>query len=423
MITWILYVFGYICAWPVQWIFFKRRVYYEDKKDTSRYLKGGHLIVSNHKKLIDFALHMFTFPFHKLYCLMSELIYGHGKFVSWLMNLLGGIRVDRNRYDFGFISKCVDLLDRGKHVIVYPEARIPTTKRMLPFYPSYIMIALKAGVPIVPTYTDGNYGIFKRTHIVIGKKINLRDYCKSENPTKEELEYLNKLVRDKILELEKLCKREMNKDKYCQGIHPKYLFRDMGRFLVYTMNIYFRVKVKNAGKRKKNLKIKGGGVIVANHQSFVDPLVLMCAFWRRRVYILAAEVVFDKHKIRAWLLKKLGCIRIDRYSRDFDAFSKCLDVISAGNLLIVFPSGQINREEKAQEFKQGAALLAHQANAPLYPVYINKKPKGLGRFKVTMGEKVDVNSIRSSKSFNTKDLDLISNVLMEKVNELEGMKE
>ena len=103
-LVWIFFWVGKITLWPIQWLYFRKRVYYEDKKTTSRRIKGGALIVSNHKGLMDFPMSMFIFPFHKLYCLMSELIYNHGKLLAHLTNIVGGIRVDRKNYDFGFIA-------------------------------------------------------------------------------------------------------------------------------------------------------------------------------------------------------------------------------------------------------------------------------------------------------------------------------
>jgi hypothetical protein len=87
----ILYIIAIITSYPVQLIYFKRKVYYENKKTSSRKIKLGALIVSNHKAIIDFMNYMFLFPFRKVYCLMSELIYRANHFV---LDTLGGIRVD-----------------------------------------------------------------------------------------------------------------------------------------------------------------------------------------------------------------------------------------------------------------------------------------------------------------------------------------
>ena len=415
----ILYIIGFILAWPIQFIFFKKRVYYEDKKDTSRFLRKGALIVSNHRSLMDFMVSMFLFHFRKLYCLMSELIFSHGPIVSGLTKVMGGIKIDRRNYDFSFIDKSVNLLDKNKLLIVYPEGKVNTKGGLLTFHPTYLLIALRANKPIVPIYTDGTYKFFKRTRIVIGKKIYLSDYCNTLNPSKEELERLNQIIKDKINNLAKICREGKNKDKYPQGFRFKYFFRDMGRCIAFLMNIWFRTRVFNKGKHKKNLKIKGGGIILVNHVSFADPFVCMNAFWRRRVFIATAEVVFGNHKIRSKLLKSLGCIKIDRNINDVDAYNKCINVLKAGNTLVVFGSGKLDLNFEAP-FKEGAAIFAYKANVPIYTAYIHPHDKWYKRFHIYMGNKYDIKEIYGDKKLRESDLSELTKILE---NDVRGLKE
>ena len=418
-LVWFFYWIGKIPLWPIQWIYFRKRVYYEDKKVTNRILKGGQIIISNHKGLMDFPMAMFLFPFHKLYCLMSELVYGHGKLLAFLTNIVGGIRVDRKNYNFDFMDKSLELMEKKKLLIVYPEGRVSTTEKVYQFHSSYILIALKSHSPIVPIYTDGKYKFKNRCHVVVGKAIHLEEYCKTENPSKEA--FLNDLVRKKIRDLEKLCKEKIAMDTYNHGFRFKYLFKDFGRFLTFLMNVHFKVKVYNKGKKKKNLKIKGGGVIVSNHSSFSDPLVMINTFHRRRIYILTAEIIFDGHPVRCFLLRELGCVRVDRQKNDVEALQKCVDILKAGNLLVVFPSGHLDQYGTMDEFKGGAALMAVMANVPIYTVYLGKRTSKCGRNPVFLGKKIDVNSIRQSNKLNRKDLDNISLALYQDVKRLEDI--
>jgi len=408
----ILYFIGIIMAFPFQLIFFKKRVYYEDKKDTSRFVKGGALVVSNHRSLMDFMMAVFLFPFRKLYCLMSELIFSHGPFVSFGTKIMGGIKIDRRNYDFSFIDTSVNMLNKNKLLAVYPEGKVNLKNGLLHFHPTYILIALRSGKPIIPIYTDGTYSIKKRTRVVIGKKIYLNEYCNNLNPSKEEIERLNNIVRNKILELSKICKEEKNKDKYNQGLHFKYLFRDLGRFIAFIMNCWYRTKVYNKGKKKANLKIKGGAVVFANHTSFADPLLCINAYWRRRIYIVAAEILFDNHPVRSKLLTALGCIRVDRNINDIEAYQKILDILKAGNIVVIYGPGHIDVGEN-EEYKTGAALLAYKAGVPIYPVYIYKRKKASERFKVICGKRYDVNL--DGKKPNEENLRIITNELKDEI--------
>ena len=410
----ILYLLGYILAWPVQFIYFKKKIYYEDRKDQGRILRGGAIIVSNHRSFKDFMMYMYVFHFRKMYCLMSELIYKKGRMLAFLVTCLGGIKVDRFSFDMSFIGKSVDLLKRKKKaIVIFPEAKINKEKRLQRFTTSYILMALKANVPIVPVYTLGKYGLFRRSRMAIGEKIYLSDYCSNVNPTKEELEYLNDIVKNKILDLERMVKERMLIEQYGKAFSFKKIPFDFGRLLTFSMNLHFRVKVMN----KKNKKIKGGYIIVSNHSMFKDPLVLINAFKNRRLRILAAEIVFDGHKLRSFLMRNMGIIRIDRKKYDIDAVTKCIDVLKGHGVLVVFPEGQIDRENGIMQFKGGAAFMAQQANVPILPVFIEPKRHHL-RYRVHIGEKIDTSSICTNK-YSTTELDKLSETIFDSIKKLE----
>ena len=204
---------GLLLAYPLQLIFFKRKTYYEDKKSQSRFIKGGALVISNHYSVFDYMVNLFLFPGRKLFVVMAEMIFKRGKFFHWAMRCFGGIRSDRDIKGMRFIDESVKVLERGKLVQIYPEAHTTDDGNMLDFKPSYIMIALRAGVPIIPVMTDGNYGFFKRVHIIIGKKIYLTDYCTSLNPTREEIVALNEMVYAKAVELREELERRKKAKK------------------------------------------------------------------------------------------------------------------------------------------------------------------------------------------------------------------
>ena len=409
-----LYLLGYLMAWPVQFIYFKKKIYYEDRKSQGRTIKGGAIIVSNHRSFKDYMMYMYVFYFRKMYCLMSELIYKKGRLLAFLVTCLGGIKVDRFSFDMSFIGKSVDLLERKKKcIVIFPEAKINKEKRLQRFTTSYILMALRANVPIIPVYTLGKYGLFRRSRMAIGKKIYLSDYCNNPNPTKEELEYLNNIVKNKILDLEKMVKERMLIEEYGKAFSLKKFTFDLGRLLVFIMNIHFRVKVVN----KKNKKIKGGYIIVSNHSMFKDPLILINAFKNRRIRILAAEIVFDGHKLRSHLMRKMGIIRIDRKKYDIDAVTKCIDVLRGHGVLVVFPEGQIDRENGVKQFKSGAAFMAQQSGVPILPVFIEPKRHHL-RYRVHIGEKIDTSSICTNK-YSTVELEKLSETIFDSIKKLE----
>lgn len=201
-----------ITAWPVQWFCFRTKIYYEDKKVQSRKIKGKAIIVSNHTSVYDFAVMLFVFPVRFLRYLMAELLF-RKRFLGKFLKLMGGIKVDRDNYDFSFISKSIDVLDKRGVIGVFPEGRLPTKgeARPLEFKPSAAYIAYLTDAPIIPVYTNGSYFTRKRARVIIGKPIYVCDVIDEKYSEKDNIERINQLIRQKVIELGNELERRTNK--------------------------------------------------------------------------------------------------------------------------------------------------------------------------------------------------------------------
>ena len=207
-----------ITGFPGEVVFYRKKIYYEDKKASNRNIKGGTLIISNHTDIYDYPLMMYVFPKRNLHVLVAEITYDMNGFMKWLLKGLGAIRVDRNNHDFAFMSQTTDLLKKGKACLIYPESRLPLENErdhLLEFKPSYIYSALESGAPIIPVYTNGIYGKLKkkykdRARVIIGKKIYVRDLYDSNKSEKENIAYINDYVKNRIIELKALLDERLN---------------------------------------------------------------------------------------------------------------------------------------------------------------------------------------------------------------------
>ena len=381
-----LYLFGFIFAYPAYLIYFKRKTYYVNKKISNRHIKGGALLISNHKGFKDFMLYIYAFPFRKIYCLMSEKVFGLSKFLNIFIKSLGGIRVDRTKYQFSFIDQSVELLNKDKLVLIFPEGKLPTANKIQSFYPSYIMIALKSNKPIIPIYTPGKYSFFHRNKMVIGTPIYITDYIKTPNPSKEEIDIANEKIREEILKLEKFYFQKELERKYHKTFQLKKLFGDTGKIILFFIRLLYPYKIHYAGDNNYKIKEKNDLLIVANHQSFLDPLLLMNLYWRRRMNMLVADVVFDGHKIRSFLLKQIGCIRIDRKKPSIKSLNLCNDILKGKGILSIFPEGRINKDNMFDDFKSGASYFSLKNNTKILPVYIVPNKKIFHKSHLYLGE-------------------------------------
>ena len=190
---------GVLMGYPFKWLYFKNKIYYENEKAPRR-VKGGALIITNHINPLDYVMNVFVFFPRKLYVVASE----HA-FKTWYlragMKFWGGIQANRETKSLRFIVESVRHLQKGHLVQIFPEGHNTDDGTIKEFYPSYILIALKSGAPIVPVITDGNYGFLKRVHLMVGEPIDLSQLGISGKPSKEEVTRINAVVRQKVLEL------------------------------------------------------------------------------------------------------------------------------------------------------------------------------------------------------------------------------
>ena len=128
------------------WLFFKPKI--RLAPGAKRRLPKNCILVSNHTSLLDFALYLVTFPSRTIRFPMAEVLFRNGKFMSFLLYALGGIRVDRDGKDFGFVSDCLEVLDAGGTLGIFPQGRLPLNGKIFPFTVSTAFIATHTDVPI-----------------------------------------------------------------------------------------------------------------------------------------------------------------------------------------------------------------------------------------------------------------------------------
>lgn len=186
------------------WLFLKPRVHLAP--GAKRKLPKNCILVSNHISLMDFVLCLLVFPCRTIRFLIAEVLYNKNKVLGLFLNLIGGIRVDRDAKSFDFVSHALEVLDKGGIVGVFPQGRLPLKGMHFPFTVSTAFIALHTQAPIVPVYTDGNYGITKRANLVIGTPIYLQEFVKEGLSESEQLAHLTKLLEETVFNLKEELK-------------------------------------------------------------------------------------------------------------------------------------------------------------------------------------------------------------------------
>jgi 1-acyl-sn-glycerol-3-phosphate acyltransferase len=136
----------------------------------------------------------------------------------------------------------------------------------------------------------------------------------------------------------------------------------------------------------ENLPPKGPAIIVANHNSHVDTLVLLCSFPSSMIGKLrpvAAADHFLGDPVSSWFSRRVvGIIPLKRTggARGEDVLAEAKDALADGDILIVYPEGTRGEPEEIGAFKAGVARLAEAApETPVIPIYIQGAGRALPR--------------------------------------------
>lgn len=114
---------------------------------------------------------------------------------------------------------------------------------------------------------------------------------------------------------------------------------------------------------------RGGGLlVVANHASFVDPVVLQMAV-RRRIRFLMTEDFYDR-PVMGWFFRWMRTLRVSETQTNLASLRTARDALRDGEVVGIFPEGQLSPDGELQPGQPGAAALASLARVPILPVRI-----------------------------------------------------
>ena len=138
-------------------------------------------------------------------------------------------------------------------------------------------------------------------------------------------------------------------------------------FLGPLLRLVFRPTVQGL----ENVPEEGGIILAANHQSFLDNLLLPLVIPDRKVVFLGKAEYFDKWYI-AWFFKGAGMIPVRRGggSASEAALAAGVEGLREGKLIGIFPEGTRSPDGRLYRGKTGVARLVLEAQVPVVPVGI-----------------------------------------------------
>jgi len=130
------------------------------------------------------------------------------------------------------------------------------------------------------------------------------------------------------------------------------------------MSLGFRLRVEGS----RHIPRRGGLLVLANHQSYLDPIICGLAA-RRRLTYMARKSLFRNPAFR-FLIESLGAIPIDQEASAVEGMRLALAQVQAGEALLVFPEGERTPDGSILPFKPGVVLLIRRARVPVLPIGI-----------------------------------------------------
>ena len=111
-------------------------------------------------------------------------------------------------------------------------------------------------------------------------------------------------------------------------------------------------------------------VIVANHASYLDSVVLVAALQTEFAFVAKAEL--NRHFISRRFLRRIGAIFVERFGKQRSVADArhAMQAVRAGRSLLYFPEGTFTRMPGLLPFYMGAFVAAAEAGVPVVPVTI-----------------------------------------------------
>ncbi len=133
--------------------------------------------------------------------------------------------------------------------------------------------------------------------------------------------------------------------------------------------IVFKTWYKVIVDGKENVPTDRGVIIICNHKSYFDPILVGVSL-KVPLNFIAKEELF-KNKIAKLILWNLGAIPIARGSADMSAINTAIKRVSESENLLLFPEGTRSKTNELLRFKSGATFIASQTNTDIVPAAIH----------------------------------------------------
>jgi 1-acyl-sn-glycerol-3-phosphate acyltransferase len=150
---------------------------------------------------------------------------------------------------------------------------------------------------------------------------------------------------------------------YIYTLVPEFLLRLLSWLLV---SVVYRIRRTGV----EQIPARGGAVIVSNHVSFVDALVLMAMSPRPVRFVM--DLGIFRVPVLSWLFRQVKAIPITSAKVDPQivetAFAQVSQALRDGQLVCIFPEGRLTADGEIARFRPGISRILARDPVPVVPV-------------------------------------------------------
>ncbi|MBP0599305.1 MFS transporter [Herbaspirillum sp. LeCh32-8] len=150
---------------------------------------------------------------------------------------------------------------------------------------------------------------------------------------------------------------------YIFSLVPEFLMRFLAWLLIHT---FYRVRVSNG----EAITSHGAGVIVCNHVSYLDAIVIMAASPRPIRFVMDHHIF--KIPVLSWIFRNARAIPIAPVKEDpwltEKAFVDIAQALHEGELVCIFPEGKLTRDGELNPFRGGVQKIIERTPVPVLPM-------------------------------------------------------
>jgi 1-acyl-sn-glycerol-3-phosphate acyltransferase len=148
-------------------------------------------------------------------------------------------------------------------------------------------------------------------------------------------------------------------------IKPTPVWKLLQVFGRVSTTLLFDLKVYGSHRFPK----EGGVLLVSNHQSYLDPLLLGARLPRPLSYMAKASLF--KIAPFAWFIRSLGAFPVRQGEGDIRALKEAIELAQEGHALMIFPEGSRSDDKNLLPIEPGIALVIRKAKVPVVPAVID----------------------------------------------------